>query len=337
LPVYMGNVVPWALNHINAVAYSGAGLLYAQTTNPVSSPQLDHFAYNLVLLSSYKIFEPQLASVSRMCTRDQFGPSLLHVTIYQPVTGGGNLIGAASRGPFTQRALFAMMRNISSISYDTAPYSLLWNANEPNYPMPNNQISSKEYDQRYTRQFSGCDSVSTIAAAFRYDDIVPPGTEASNITPEITVPALSPAHGVPKMENPHPLPLPPPNYGTPESKSYLTKLFQSAVPSYGNYCGPGLTAGSRDFVPVGPDGKYAIPPVDKVDAICKRHDEAYEHAGGDRSLRERADAEMVRELEHLGFTDKGAYGLVAQALFSLTSNSRRRPSTSSSSSSSKEL
>jgi RHS repeat-associated protein len=73
-----------------------------------------------------------------------------------------------------------------------------------------------------------------------------------------------------------------------------------AVKTYGQWCGPGWTGGHWESYTPKPDGYY-LPPIDQVDAACKRHDICYYECRKEHPCEKSKRAEcMTRCDRHLG-------------------------------------
>lgn len=68
------------------------------------------------------------------------------------------------------------------------------------------------------------------------------------------------------------------------------KWWKRLIPKYGNWGGPGWSAG--EYCPPSYTN-WAVPGIDDMDALFKQHDMAYQ-SGGDRKF---ADRELVRRLK----------------------------------------
>jgi hypothetical protein len=102
-----------------------------------------------------------------------------------------------------------------------------------------------------------------------------------------------------------------------KKKSRLSRIVQSLVPTYGNYCGPGWTQGERkdeyDF------GRK-VRPIDDLDAMCQQHDIDVARKGPAR-----ADRDFVNNLRTIDRDVLSPYGQLyaaaAEAVFENTPGS----------------
>jgi hypothetical protein len=83
-------------------------------------------------------------------------------------------------------------------------------------------------------------------------------------------------------------------------------LLDWSIPVHGNYVGPGYTGGQRHPRV----GNYKIKPVDKLDALARKHDYRYEKG---QSVA-KADADMAKEALKLFTEDKNPLDLVTAAV-----------------------
>lgn len=116
----------------------------------------------------------------------------------------------------------------------------------------------------------------------------------------------------------------------------LSNLLQGRIKYHGNYCGPGWSAGKYQNSVI----DKSVKPVDKLDALCMKHDAAYAKAQQfeDRGkskyanvLRNRADKEFSDGSHNLGIKASLASGLISaqrigRSLFNLPSDKDMRPS-----------
>lgn len=65
------------------------------------------------------------------------------------------------------------------------------------------------------------------------------------------------------------------------------------LPTYGNYGGRGYTGGQIN------GNNFSVPPVNDLDAIFRTHDQAYSQAGGNVSLLQAADQQMINSINTL--------------------------------------
>lgn len=79
-----------------------------------------------------------------------------------------------------------------------------------------------------------------------------------------------------------------------------------------NFCGPN-TRLDRRMTPNGTVRDWSQP-INRVDAICMRHDIAYKNADEGQGTRLQADEDMLRELEELDDSDLSCDELMAKCL-----------------------
>lgn len=290
-----GSLIPFvtqfAVIPTPSLTYTGPGV-YA------SSPTVAQagWAVNISsIVTAYKPFEAYLAQFENMQFSGQYGPSLLDATFTRD-SNAAFLCGMCSRRRLTSEFEAEVMTVIPAITYDVvAATSGTLNLLETTF--------NHAYRQHNRKVYSGYDSISSLIAASNYDGVVV-GALTSNIS-NATGPDNGPARPL-EFQLPPGAPLRPAMVLRKDFKgkevSLVTKFAQRLIPRAGNYCGPGWTAGVDTAVegaPQGEDGKYLVPPTNEEDAICKKHDEAYNQAAGDAKKVSAADWKMISALNEL--------------------------------------
>jgi len=299
---FLATLSPSSLTVANT--YSGTAIFTV-----IPSNGFDQTVNRLItsLVARYRKFEATMAPYMNMVLQSQKYPSLLDLTVIR--SGPGNYIGIHGRRRITDDVLTALMVYGPFMSYDVGNGETTNNPNSAAYSTE----STQEYLQNNHRELSGYETITTLAAANKYDGLVN-GAETQNIPDSanggqpdsslpINIPGPSGKYGGSPLAPPRLLmvgeEVPPP------VKGYIAKIAARLVPRSGKYCGPGWTAGvdTGDVTPPSVAGRYVVEPVSKEDAICKAHDEAYLRAGDDLTKIGNADAQMIRSLDRLELDD----------------------------------
>jgi hypothetical protein len=234
------------------------------------------------LATKYRKLEPLMAGSVNMFHQNNLGPSLLDVTTLIG-TVSSYVTGLTSRRPLDDATVQQALDNVAWIGYDYV--------DDNNLPSTGISLSSKEYRQYNRRDLSNIDSPAVIAALSVSDGIVPSGFTSNIDNAKGTDNRMDRAEAVPLQAPPV------------QVLNLLAKTFSDRfLPTHGNYCGLGWTAGVHPELvgePDSVDGQYLVQPTDPEDAICKAHDEAYLRANNDPDKILAADERMNSQLDEL--------------------------------------
>jgi len=310
--------------------FTGTALIGASAS--AVEPQIGFFQLGAAMVSNWKALEFSVSISSPLVPLPNTTESLLdcHFLVSKGANAGDTnpIVGALSRRPLTSTLLSRMYVNACAIGYDlgNAPISNTTGEPDMNYGTIVGTQYNREYNFPYYRSLSNKDTISVLGTSLVYEGYVAPGVQASNIVP--AVPVMRPSSSAPV---PGASPKLSSSLGQKASIFYRLGSMIEGL-RYGNYCGPGWTAGKSgaqlENLYLAADGTYPVPPIDKLDEACKRHDELYTKAHGNEASEQVADRVLVTDLQKLGFSERGVYGILAQLYFSLPSAGFRRPSTS---------
>ncbi len=286
-----------------SLTYTGTGIY----SSPVLTTGIGWAVNVSSIVAIYKQFEAYIAPFENLQNSGEYGPTMLDFSFTRDFNASF-VCGLASRRRITTESESNAFLLSPMISYTVT------SATAGSADLQSTAIDHT-FRQHNRKAYSGYDSTANVFAASKFDGIVV-GALTSNIS-NATGPDMAPN----SRDSPSG-PLSRPRSGVllkelpPSQLSFVTKWAQRMLPRAGKYCGPGWTAGvdtADEASYVNSKGEYIIPPSSDEDAICKRHDEAYLAANGDKKLVSAADRDMVHSLQRLRL-EKGLtlYGAAAE-------------------------
>lgn len=296
----LGALIPLAALFDITTVSNTAGVTYSGTSSYGTFPVGAYSNYSQRALTQnsniavkWKNMERYMAQYTNMRYLSQYGPSFLDATFLLDISAA-KYSGLASRRRITDLYLAQCFNLSSCISY-TNTQAQLGLANNGG---GGDQLAyyDHQFKQRCRRDLSGWDVVSDVNKINALDGLVSAGISTSNFSsntgPDNVDPNARSRPSAAYESNPG-------SGVSSDDVGLLTKLRNHMVPTHGNYCGPGWTAGERHGNPEMKDGKYLVPAVDALDEECQLHDEAYKHAKGDTEKLRNADLEFARRLAAL--------------------------------------